>query len=39
MTNIIKLISDLTAWFWGWPILIVLIGGGVLLSVRMGFVQ
>ncbi|MBK1637370.1 sodium:alanine symporter family protein, partial [Rhodovulum adriaticum] len=26
-------------WFWGWPILILLVGGGLLMTIRMGFVQ
>lgn len=39
MTFIIEGISQLTEWFWGWPILIVLLGGGLLISIRIGFVQ
>ena len=39
MENLIKIISDITNAFWGWPILIVLIGGGLIICVRTGFVQ
>ena len=39
MQAILDMISKLTGWFWGWPILIVLLGGGLLISFRMGFVQ
>lgn len=39
MENLIKLISDVTNAFWGWPILIVLLGGGLIVCVRTGFVQ
>ena len=39
MQAILDMISKLTGWFWGWPILIVLVGGGLLISIRTGFVQ
>lgn len=39
MKAILDFISNITNWFWGWPILIVLVGGGLLISIRMGFVQ
>ena len=39
MKAILDFISNVTNWFWGWPILIVLVGGGLLISIRMGFVQ
>lgn len=39
MENLIKIISDITNAFWGWPILIVLIGGGLIICVRTGFIQ
>ena len=39
MQAILDFISKATGWFWGWPILIVLLGGGILISIRMGFIQ
>lgn len=39
MENLIKIISDITNAFWGWPILIVLIGGGLIICARTGFIQ
>ncbi|WP_243343703.1 amino acid carrier protein [Anaerococcus sp. AGMB09787] len=39
MKFIIEGISQLTEWFWSRPILIVLLGGGLLISIRIGFVQ
>ena len=39
MQAILDIISKLTGWFWGWPILIVLLGGGLLISIRIGFIQ
>ncbi|MDY2986663.1 MAG: amino acid carrier protein [Peptoniphilus sp.] len=39
MENLIKIISDITNAFWGWPILIVLLGGGLIICVRTGFIQ
>ncbi len=37
--GIIDFIVKLTNAFWGWPILIVLLGGGLLICFRTGFVQ
>ena len=34
-----QFIEKITNWAWSWPILIVLLGGGILLSIRTGFVQ
>lgn len=39
MENLLKFISDITNKFWGWPILIVLLGGGLIICFRTGFVQ
>lgn len=39
MDTIIQFISNLTNAFWGWPILIVLLGGGIVICFRTGFVQ
>lgn len=39
MQNLLDLISRFTEFFWGWPILVVLVGGGLLISIRTGFVQ
>lgn len=39
MQNIIDFIIKFTNAFWGWPILIVLLGGGLLICFRTGFVQ
>lgn len=39
MQKIIDFIVNFTNAFWGWPILIVLLGGGLLICIRTGFVQ
>ena len=39
MEYLIEQIVKITNAFWGWPILIVLLGGGLLICVRTGFVQ
>lgn len=39
MEFILNKIAGFTQAFWGWPILIVLIGGGLLICIRTGFVQ
>ncbi|MCD1146505.1 amino acid carrier protein [Peptoniphilus sp. KCTC 25270] len=36
---IIDLMVTLSNWFWGVPILVVLVGGGIFLTVRLGFYQ
>lgn len=37
--NFLSGILAFTNWVWGWPMLIWLIGGGVVLSVKLGFIQ
>ncbi len=39
MNAIINVTTAIANWFWGWPILILMIGGGMYLTVRCGFVQ
>ena len=39
ISNIIGVIGSFVSWLWGIPILIILIGGGVLLSAAIGGVQ
>lgn len=39
MQGIIKIFVDFANWFWGIPILILIGGGGVYLSLRLGFLQ
>lgn len=36
---ILDFIAKVTNAFWGWPILIVLLGGGLLINFRTGWVQ
>ena len=36
---ILNALADFGNWFWGLPILILIIGGGVWITVRLGFVQ
>lgn len=39
LTTLYEMISKFTNWIWGIPILIVLIGGGILLSLTIGGIQ
>lgn len=39
MEKIISLISEFTNFFWGWPILIVLLGGGLIVNTRIRWIQ
>lgn len=39
MNAIINVTTAIANWFWGWPILIIMIGGGLYLTFRCGFVQ
>lgn len=39
MKAILDAISSITGFFWGWPILILLMGGGILITIRTGFMQ
>lgn len=39
MTGIINALSAFTNWAWGLPILILLIAGGIIISVMIGVVQ
>lgn len=36
---IIDVIVKLTNWFWSWPILIALVGGGIIIGVRIRWIQ
>jgi len=36
---IIEIISKISTWIWGLPMLIILVGGGVWLTVFLGFIQ
>lgn len=37
--NLIDFLVKISDWFWGPPLLIILVGGGLYLSVRLGFFQ
>ena len=39
MDALIKLLSAFGDWLWGLPLLSLLVGGGILLTVRLGFFQ
>ncbi|MCM3745094.1 sodium:alanine symporter family protein [Sporosarcina luteola] len=39
MEGFIKFIADISNFIWGIPIMVILIGGGVFLTVRLGFFQ
>ncbi len=35
----LKIISAFTTWLWGWPLLALVMGGGLILNIRTGFIQ
>lgn len=35
--QIVKAIVDFTNWLWGPPLMIILAGGGLFLTIRLGF--
>ena len=39
MQSVIKNVVALTDFFWGWPILLLLMGGGVWIMFQLRFVQ
>ena len=39
MSGILSAITAFTNWVWGIPMLVFLVGGGVFLTVRLGFLQ
>lgn len=39
MDQIVKAIVDFTNWLWGPPLMIILAGGGLFLTIRLGFFQ
>ncbi|MGP1598588.1 hypothetical protein [Peptoanaerobacter stomatis] len=39
MQAILDIIDKITGFMWGWPILIALLGGGIIITIRTGFVQ
>lgn len=39
MTTIMNLVVNFSNWLWGPPLLIILAGGGVFLTIRLGFFQ
>ncbi len=39
MNQVVDLITTFTNWLWGPPLLILVVGGGILLTVRLGFFQ
>lgn len=39
MQSFLKIIGDISNWIWGIPMLIILVGGGIFLTVRLGFFQ
>lgn len=39
ITPVLTAVTSISDWFWGWPILIILVGGGLFLTVRLRFFQ
>lgn len=39
MESVTEVLATITAWIWGIPMMVLLIGGGVVLTVRLGFFQ
>ena len=39
MEFIMNIMNKFNGFFWGWPILILLMGGGLLITIRTGFMQ
>lgn len=39
MDTFLKLVADLTNWLWGTPILVILVGGSLFLTIYLGFFQ
>lgn len=39
MDNIVKVISEIVGWVWGPPLLMLIIGGGLIISIRTKFFQ
>lgn len=39
MEIILKIISDISNWIWGIPMLVILLGGGIFMTIRLGFFQ
>ena len=39
MAQIYNAVSEFTGWLWGIPILIILIGGGILMTIVIGGIQ
>ena len=35
----LEIISAFTTWLWGWPLLALVMGGGLILNIRTGFIQ
>lgn len=35
----IEIIKSFTGWLWGWPLLALVIGGGIITNIRTGFIQ
>ena len=39
MKALLDIITNITNFIWGWPILIALLGGGIIITFRTNFVQ
>ena len=39
MDGILKAILDFSNWLWGIPMLVILVGGSLFLTIRLGFFQ
>lgn len=39
MNDLVNAVSQFTDLLWGWPLLLLIIGGGLLISIRTGFFQ
>ncbi|MCD8164651.1 MAG: hypothetical protein LUE09_14850 [Synergistaceae bacterium] len=39
MEQIISAVTAVSNWLWGYPMLVLIVGGGIFLTVRLGFFQ
>lgn len=35
----LEIIKSFTEWLWGWPLLALVMGGGLIINIRTGFIQ
>ncbi|WP_108308233.1 sodium:alanine symporter family protein [Metalysinibacillus jejuensis] len=34
-----KTLENISGWIWGWPMILLLLGGGIFLTIKLGFFQ